>query len=210
MQGTGAGSGHGVNCVGGPTGHGINALGGSSSGTGVNGTGGSTGGLGVSGTGTAAFSGVSGTGGPTGPGVTATAGGGGSPAAGALRFTSQAAPSAPTNGDMWFESTILKFRNGGVTYKVPNVLRNTLAWNPGSGSAISTGNFDTTTVTVTGAVAGADVLVTQPNVANTYHGWIITGYVTSANTVTLWCHNPSPSSQTYVTGGTFGILVVNP
>jgi hypothetical protein len=52
--------------------------------------------------------------------VKAIAGGGGTPAAGAVQLTPQAAPSAPSDGDIWVETgtNTLKVRINGVTKTV--------------------------------------------------------------------------------------------
>jgi hypothetical protein len=129
-QGTGGGdgvfgtggttNGRGVRGVGNGAAAGVSGVGGDSSGPGVGGQGGSPNGNGISAGGTGTGAGIQAYGGTTGPGGILGAGGGGSPARGAVNVVPQAAPSAPSNGDMWVEAgtNTLKVRINGATKTV--------------------------------------------------------------------------------------------
>lgn len=118
VVGNGQGSAAGVVGTGGATGAGLSGIGGATSGAGVTGTGTAGNSRGGNFTGQGTAEGVLATGGATGPGLVATAGGGGSPARGSLALTSQATPSAPSNGDAWYETTAWFLRLSGLTNKV--------------------------------------------------------------------------------------------
>jgi hypothetical protein len=66
-------------------------------------------------TGNGTAPGVDATGGATAPAAKLTAGGAGTPAAGALQLVSQTTPSAPANGQLWYDGTDLVVRVGGVS-----------------------------------------------------------------------------------------------
>jgi hypothetical protein len=95
VSGTGNGNGSGVFAEGGASGPGVQGLGHGSQ------------------------PGVAGTGGTTGCGGDFTAGGGAAPARGAVYLRPQNAPSAPADGDIWYDSGgSLKVRIAGVTRTV--------------------------------------------------------------------------------------------
>lgn len=98
VVGFGAGNGAGVSGTGAGTGAGLTGTGGLT-GAGVRGTGGGTGGAGVVGTGTG-----------TNPGVLAT----GTSTSAALQLTGQATPSAPSSGQLWYDTTVARNRFAGM------------------------------------------------------------------------------------------------
>jgi hypothetical protein len=139
VNGTGQGSGKGGSFTAGATGIGVAGVGGATSGDGVTGTGtaGNSRGGNFSGQGTA--EGVLGTGGATGaPGVKATAGSGNT--RGSLSLTGQASPSAPSDGDMWYDTTLtpnnIKGRIAGKTSSTPTTISANSGWTAGDGAGV--------------------------------------------------------------------------
>lgn len=118
VTGQGQGTGAGVGGTGGATGPGGSFTGGATSGDGVIGTGAAGNSRGGTFAGQGSAAGAQGTGGATGPGFAAIAGGGGSPARGALAMAVQAAPSAPTDGDVWPTVAALFARINGITQQL--------------------------------------------------------------------------------------------
>lgn len=111
VVGTGAaGNSNGVSGTGHGSGSGVRGSGGSgaATGPGVSGVGGATNGDGVVGNGSGTGAGVRGLGGTSGPGV--AAGGG---AAGALHLIPQTTPSGPSDGDVWYDTTLTPPRFSG-------------------------------------------------------------------------------------------------
>lgn len=84
------------------------------------------------------LAGVSATGDGAAPGVSATPGGGASPARGALSLASQATPSAPANGDVWYDGTLSPARFSGM---LGGIAANKLA-TPTLATGWATGGFD--------------------------------------------------------------------
>ncbi len=125
VRGTGGGTGPGLKGTGGSTGAGGPGVSGTGAGSGDQAggffTGGATNGPGVTGSGDGSGAGVVGGGGATGPGLSATAGGGGTPARGALELITQAAPSSPSNGDVWYNGTRHMAKANGVVMGLDNL-----------------------------------------------------------------------------------------
>lgn len=119
-------------------------------------------------TGTGAGPGLSGIGGATGPGLKATAGGGASPAAGALQLVTQNTPSAPADGQAWYDGTNFVGRIGGATKNfVLGILTRALLPAVGQQISSSCGGFsnsgavlvDVTNLSVTLTTTGRPVMV---------------------------------------------------
>lgn len=169
--GQGTGTGAGGQFTGGVT----------ASAVGAQGTGGSGGGRGLVGIGTVNSAGVDGTGagtgtggnftgGATGAAVTATAGGGGSPAKGSIMFTPQAAPSSPSDGNAWVETSSNRFKvriNGATSTMVGSPLLRTdlpavgqqVSASSGSFSTVSASFVDVTNLSVTLTTTGRPVVL---------------------------------------------------
>jgi hypothetical protein len=81
--------------------------------------------------------------------------------------------------------------NSGAT--VSRLVTGSVAFNPG---AILTGNFSTTTITVTGAQVGDAVFCNNPYLADTSEAVVCNAYVSSANTVTYVIKNTSGGTIT--------------
>lgn len=81
------------------------------------------------------------------------------------------------------------------------ILSGEKAWNPGS---VANGASTSTTVTVTGAVAGDVVLVSFTSAGS---GWLLMGAVTSTNTVTVTLFNATGSSSDLGSGTLKAVVI---
>jgi len=131
VTGTGQGAGKGVQGTGGATGVGIAGIGGATSGDGVTGSGTAGNSRGGNFTGQGSAEGALVAGGATGPGLKATAGGG-TPARGAISLSSQATPTAPSDGDVWYDGSAatprLAARMNGVNSNTPVAVAPSANW----------------------------------------------------------------------------------
>jgi hypothetical protein len=91
---------------------------------------------------------------------------------------------------------------------VPGLLEGTVVWNPGSVNINAT---VTTTATVTGAVVGDRVLLTIPSSlvnSGLWRHFILYGYVSAADTVTLVATNSHSISSVDPSSVTVHVLVI--
>lgn len=96
-----------------------------------------------------------------------------------------------------------------VLYKLasttfPAVLRASLSWTPGTIGSLSN---TSTTLTVTGAAVGDEVIITTSDGAGMANGEVYQGWVSSANTVTVQANNFSSGSGT-IGARTYHIMVL--
>lgn len=93
------------------------------------------------------------------------------------------------------------FREGD-NHTLPKTLSGSKSWSPGT---ITAHNYDSTTLTVTGASVGDPVIAWMEGV--TLGKFLFQGYVSSANTVTVYATNVSSSNDSF--NGTLYVRVVD-
>jgi hypothetical protein len=134
------------------------------------------------------------------------AAGSGSAGTAPLKLTAGTVLSTPEDGAIEFDGTDLFLTENSTRYKLSKTLAGQLTTSFSSPS-LSAYNSVTTTLSVAGAQPGDVVAVSANTGSVNPSSIIITGYVTSANTVTLQAYNASNSAVT-IASDTYKVRVI--